>query len=57
MMDILISKVRVKITRSEFATYTYKRYHGISAGILAIKRDIGLEKGKAVPSVYNPGSF
>ena len=43
MVDILISKVRVKITRSGFETYKDKRYHGIRAYLLEIKWGIGLE--------------
>ena len=35
MVDILISKVRVKRIRSGFTTYTAKQDHGISADILA----------------------
>ena len=46
MVDRLISKVRVKRTRSGFATYTYKRHHGISADILARKWGIGIDKVK-----------
>ena len=46
MVDILISKVRVKITRCGFETYTDKRHHGISTDILARKCDIGLDKAK-----------
>ena len=41
MVDRLISKVRVKRTRSGFATYTDKRHHGISADLLA--KNGGLE--------------
>ena len=44
MVDRLISKVEVKITISGFATYTDKQHHGISAGILARKWGIGLDK-------------
>ena len=44
MAEILIIKVRVKRTRSGFATYTDKQHHGISADILAIKWGIGLDK-------------
>ena len=44
MVDILISKVRVKIPRSGFAIYTDRKHHGISADILAIKWGIGLDK-------------
>ena len=46
MVDRLISKVRVKRTTSEFATYTDKQHHGISADILAREWGIGLEKAK-----------
>ena len=42
----MISKVRVKITRSGFATYTDKRHHRISADILARKWGIGIDKAK-----------
>ena len=48
MVYILISKVRVKRTRSGLATYTDKRHHGISAGLLAMKWGIGLHKAKRV---------
>ena len=44
MMNRLIIKVRVKITRSGFATYPDKRHHGISADVLARKWGIGLDK-------------
>ena len=37
MVDILISKVRFKRTRSGFATYTDKKHHGISADVEVIK--------------------
>ena len=46
MVDRLISKVRVKRTGSGFATYTYKRHHGISAGILARKWGAGIDNTK-----------
>ena len=46
MMGRLISKVRIKRTRSGFATHTDKRHHGISAGLLARKWGIGLDKEK-----------
>ena len=46
MVERLIIKDRVKITRSRFATYIDKRHHGISADLLAIKWGIGLEKAK-----------
>ena len=44
MVDILISKVRNKRTRSGFATYTYKQHNRIRADILARKWGIGLDK-------------
>ena len=46
MVDRLISNVRVKRTRSGFATYIYKRHHGISDYILVIKWGVGLDKEK-----------
>ena len=46
MVERLISKVRVKRTRDVFTTYTDKRYHGISAGLLAIKWGVRLYKAK-----------
>ena len=46
MLDILISKVRVKITISGFANYTGKRHHGISDDLLVIKWGIGIDKAK-----------
>ena len=46
MEDRLISNVRVKRTRSGFANYTDKLHHGISADILAIKWEVGLDKAK-----------
>ena len=46
MVDILISKVRVKIKISGFATYIYKRRYGISADLLARKWGIGIDKSK-----------
>ena len=46
MVYILISKVRVKRTRSVLETYTDKQHHGISADLLAIKWGIGLDKAK-----------
>ena len=46
MVDRLISKVRVKRTRSGFATHTYKRHHGISVDLLARKWRIGIDKEK-----------
>ena len=42
-------KVRVKRTRSGFATYIDKQHHGISADLLAIKWGIGLDKAKQTP--------
>ena len=44
MVDILISNVRVKRTRSGFAIYTYKQHHGISADLLKRKLGIGIDK-------------
>ena len=46
MVYRLIFKVRVKRTRSEFATYTDTPHHGISADLLARKWGIGLDKSK-----------
>ena len=46
MVYILINKVRVRRTRSGFATYTDKQHHGISTDLLAIKWGIGLDKAK-----------
>ena len=46
MVDRLISKVKVKITRSGLVTYTDKLHHGISADLLARKLGIGLDKSK-----------
>ena len=46
MVDILISKVRVKITGSGFTTYKDNRRHGISAHLLARKWGIELDKAK-----------
>ena len=44
MVDILISNVRVRITRSGYATYTDKRQRGISDDLLARKLFILLDK-------------
>ena len=44
MVDILISKVRVKIKMSVFSTYTDNKHHGISTDILARKWGIGIDK-------------
>ena len=46
MVDRLIIKVMVKRTRRGLATYTYKRRHGTSTDILAIKWGFGLDKAK-----------
>ena len=46
MVDGLILKVRVKITRSGFPNYTDKRHYGISADVLARKWGIGIDKAK-----------
>ena len=43
-VDILISNVRVRITRSRYATYTYKRNHGIISDMLSRKWGIALDK-------------
>ena len=43
MADKLISKVRVNITRSGFATYIDKQHHWISAEPLARKWGIRLD--------------
>ena len=44
MVHRLISKVKVKRKIIGFATYTYKRHHGISADILAKKWGIVVDK-------------
>ena len=44
MLDRSIIRVRVNRTRSGFATYTYKRHHGISADMLERKWGIVLDK-------------
>ena len=44
MVEILISKVRVKRTRSVFTTNINKRHHGISTDLVARKWGIGLYK-------------
>ena len=44
IVDILLIKVRVKTTRSGFATYIDKRHHGIIADILERKWGIGINK-------------
>ena len=46
MVDRLISKVRVKITRSRFTAYIDKRHHGISDDILERKWVVVLDKAK-----------
>ena len=46
MVDILISKVRVKRKISGFSTYIDKRRHGISTDILARKWGIEIYKAK-----------
>ena len=46
MVDILISKFRVKRTRSGFETYTDKKHHGISADLLSRKWGIVIDKEK-----------
>ena len=44
MVYRLISNVVFSRTRSEYATYTNKRHHGISADMLEIKLSIGIDK-------------
>ena len=46
MVGRFISKVRVNIIGSGFATHTYKRHQGINADLLARKWGIGLDKAK-----------
>ena len=46
MVERLISKIRIKITRSGFATYTDKQHHGISADILTRKWGIVIDEAK-----------
>ena len=46
MVDRLIIKVRVKISRSGFATYICKRHRGISTNLLAKKWGIRIDKAK-----------
>ena len=46
MVYRLISKFRVKRTRSGFATYIDKRHHGMSADILTRKWGIVIDKAK-----------
>ena len=46
MVDTLISKVRVKRTRSGFGTYIDKRHHGISTDLLAREWGVVLYKAK-----------
>ena len=46
MVDRLIINVIVMRTRSGYATYIYKRHHGISADMLAHKLEIVLDKEK-----------
>ena len=46
MVGRLIIKVSSKRTRSEFATYTYKQHHGISADLVARKWEILIDKAK-----------
>ena len=47
MVDILISKVRVKRKRSGFATYTDMQHHGIQTDLLSRKWGIVLDKAKS----------
>ena len=44
MVEILIRNVRVKRTINGLSKYTDKLHHGISAEILAIKWEVGLDK-------------
>ena len=46
IVDRLISKFKVKRTRSVFVTYIDKQHHGISADILTRKLGIGIDKAK-----------
>ena len=46
MMYRLIRNVRVSRTRIGYSMYTYKQHRGISAGLLARKLDIGIDKAK-----------
>ena len=46
MVDILIINVRVKRTRSGFATHTDKQHYRISANLLTRKWGVGLYKAK-----------
>ena len=50
MVDRMISKVRIKRTRSGLANYTDKRHHGTSADLLARKWGIVLGKRQIGPS-------
>ena len=47
VVDRLIIKISVKITRSGFATYTDKRHHRISADLLESKWGIGIYKANS----------
>ena len=46
MLDRLIRKVKIKIKRRGFVTYTYKQHRGISADILVRKWGVRLDKAK-----------
>ena len=46
MVDILISNVRVRRTRSGYATYTDKQHRRISDDALERKWGIGIDKAK-----------
>ena len=46
MVGILLVNVRVRRTKSIYATYTDKQHHNISANILARKWGVGLDKVK-----------
>ena len=46
MVEILIRNVRIRRTRSGYATYKYKQHHEIGADLLAQEWGIGLDKVK-----------
>ena len=49
MVERLISKVRVKRTRSGFTTYTDNQHHEISTDLLARKWGLVIDKTKQTP--------
>ena len=57
MVNRLISKIRVKIPRSGFATYTDKQHHKISADLLVIKWRVGIDKAKRTPQTTTHDNF